>query len=64
MLREEKKMTQQELADMVSIMQGIKVSMYTIRALEQGQRPITPELLLELAKFFKVNPNELAGERK
>lgn len=59
-LREAKGMTQQELVDILYLTQGVTLTLRMLRALEQGNRAVQPDLLLELARFFKVNPNELA----
>lgn len=62
-LREAAGMTQQEFVGMLDIWLDEPVSLSTVQKWEQGQRPINPDTLLEIAKYFKVEPKELVVRR-
>jgi transcriptional regulator with XRE-family HTH domain len=59
-LREERGISQAEFADLSLLVLGETLSISSVQSLEQGRRALKPELLLEIARYFKVNPNELA----
>lgn len=62
-LRESNGMSQQEFVGMLCIWLDKPVSLSTIQKWEQGTRPMNPEVLLEVARYFKVNPDVLAERR-
>lgn len=62
-LREANNMTQQEFLGMLDVWLDESVSLSLVQKWEQGIRPINPETLLEIAKYFKVEPKELVERR-
>lgn len=62
-MRESKNLTQQEFVSIMEVMTDEPISLSVVQKLEQGVRPINPELLLDIAKYFKVEPKQLV-ERK
>ena len=62
-LREAANMSQQEFVQMMGIWLDKPLSLSMVQKMEQGKRPINPELLLEIAKYFKVEPKELVERR-
>lgn len=56
-------MTQEEFVQMLAVWLDKPVSLSTVQKWEQGTMAMQPTQVLELAKFFKVNPSELV-ERK
>lgn len=62
-LREENNMTQSEFVGLLDIWLDEPVSLSIVQKWEQGQRPINPEVLLEIAKYYKVQPKELVERR-
>lgn len=63
-LREEKDMTQQEFVSLMDVWLDEPVSLSLLQKWEQGQRPINPEILLEIAKYFRVEPKEIVERRE
>jgi transcriptional regulator with XRE-family HTH domain len=55
LLREEKKMVQKEIADLLDVSQS------TIGKYESDQRTPTPDAIIKLAIFFKVSTDYLLG---
>lgn len=62
-LREAANMTQEEFVNMMAVWLDEPVSLSMVQKWEQGQRPINPNMLLEIAKYFKVEPKELVERR-
>jgi transcriptional regulator with XRE-family HTH domain len=62
-LRESNNMSQQEFVQMMGVWLDKPLSLSMVQKMEQGKRPINPELLLEIAKYFKVEPKELVERR-
>ncbi len=55
LLREEKKMVQKEIADLLNVSQS------TIGKYENDQRTPSPDAIIKLAVFFKVSTDYLLG---
>lgn len=62
-LREANNMSQQEFVSMMAVWLDKTLSLSMVQKMEQGKRPINPELLLEIARYFKLNPSELVERR-
>ena len=62
-LRDAANMTQQEFVSMMAVWLDEPVSISLVQKWEQGQKPINPVALLEIAKYFKVEPKELVERR-
>lgn len=62
-LREANNMSQQEFVQMMSVWLDDSLSLSMVQKMEQGKRPIRPELVLEIARYFKVEPSSLAERR-
>lgn len=63
LLREANNMSQQEFVGMLCVWLDKPVSLSTVQKWEQGTRPINPETLLEVARYFKVGPSSLVERR-
>lgn len=62
-LRESANMTQIDFANIMAVWLDEPISISLIQKWEQGQRPINPTALLEIAKYFKIEPKELVERR-
>lgn len=59
-LREKSGMTQGEFVGIMTVWLDEPISLSMLQSIEQGRRPVKPELVLEIARYFKVEPKELA----
>lgn len=62
-LRETNGLTQEEFVGMLCVWLDKPVSLSTVQKWEQGTRSMNPEVLLEVARYFKVEPKELVERR-
>lgn len=62
-LREAAEITQEEFVGLMAVWLDEPVSLSMVQKWEQGKRPINPNMLLEIAKYFKVEPKEIVERR-
>ncbi len=62
--REARGWSQAEMATMFSLETAIEVSQSLVQKWEIGERPITPDTALELARFMKVDIRDLVKRKQ
>lgn len=62
-LRQANNMTQEEFVSIMTVWLEEPISLSLVQKWEQGLKPINPTSLLEIARYFKVQPAELVERR-
>lgn len=58
-VRESKGWTQQELADLLSVNTDVDISLSYLQKLENQNKPVSPEIALEISRFLRVELKDL-----
>lgn len=62
-LREQAGLTQQEFVSMMAVWLDESLSLSMVQKWEQGKRPIKPEMVNEIAAYYKVEPKAFVERR-
>lgn len=62
-LRENAGLTQEEFVSMMAVWLDKPISISIVQKWEQGKRPMKPEVVNEIAAYYKVEPKEFVERR-